>query len=29
MCAVAKRRGISPTKLLNLWVQEKLRDETI
>ncbi len=24
--AVAKERGISPETLLNLWVQEKLRD---
>lgn len=25
--AVAERQGISPTKLLNLWVQEKLQQE--
>lgn len=25
---LAKRRGISPETLLNLWLQEKLREET-
>ena len=25
---IARRRGISPETLLNLWVQEKVREET-
>jgi hypothetical protein len=26
VCSVAKRRGVSPETLLNLWVQEKLQE---
>jgi len=26
--SIAKRRGISPETLINLWVQEKLQEET-
>lgn len=29
LISVAERRGVSPETLLNLWVQEKLRDEAI
>jgi hypothetical protein len=27
LISIAERRGVSPETLLNLWVQEKLRDE--
>ena len=27
LCAIAERRGVSAETLLNLWVQEKLREE--
>jgi hypothetical protein len=26
VCSIAKRRGVSPETLLNLWVQEKLQE---
>jgi hypothetical protein len=27
VCSIAKRRGVSPETLVNLWVQEKLEEE--
>lgn len=27
LVSLAKRRGVSPETLLNLWIQEKVRDE--
>lgn len=29
ICKIAKKRGVSPETLLNLWLQEKVRKRTI